>query len=223
MFKLRLLAGTLLAGTVWAAACGPRISSDRDESIAIPHGATWAWASRDSTTPGERNVAESHEIMHQRFRRALEAGMLSKGFHKVDDPAQADFTLSYHVGVPQQGGRQAGHPRVAVATAFYGGWGWGPYYPWGPWYGGRFGRRGFAPYGGFGWGWYGPPVFGWGMAFPYPYAYGPNRSSLVIAILRQSSSGQVAWSGQIVTDEYDANMPMKQVQKVVNKLLEGLP
>jgi len=223
MSKLRLLTGALLAGSVATAACGPRISSDRDESIAIPHGATWAWGSRDSTARGERNVAESHEIMHQRFRRALEAGMLSKGFHKVDDPAQADFTLTYHVGVPQQG-RQVGHPRVAVATGFYGVWGWGSYYPWGSWYGSRFGRRGWAPYygGGFGWGWYGPPAFGWGMAYPYSYG-GPNRSSVVIAILRQSSSNQVAWSGQIVTDNYDANMPMSQVQKVVNKLLEGLP
>jgi hypothetical protein len=114
-----------------------------------------------------------------------------------------------------------------VATGFYGMWGWGAYSPWGwgygPWYGGRFARRGWYPYGGFGWGWYGPPMWGGVMMTAYPYPYGPARSGVVIAILRQRSSGQVAWSGRIVTDVYDANMPMSRVQSVVNKLLKDLP
>jgi hypothetical protein len=233
MTNRRIVQATLVAGAVAMTACGPRISSDRDESIAIPHGATWAWGARASRegpdsaaserAPGrryEQGPMLSHEIMHQRFQRALEAGMLSKGFHKVSDPEQADFTLSYQVGVAQHGA--GSRAAIAVGTGFYGMWGWGAYPLWGPYYGPwGYGRFGWGPYGRFGRGFYGPPVFGGAVytGYPYPSARG---AGVVVAELRQRSSGQVAWSGQIITDVYDANMPMSRVQSAVNKLLEDL-
>jgi len=217
----RLLLGGLVLGSL--ASCAPAIRSDRDESVPVPQGATWAWAPSDTLARAERGPSPVSEIVQQRFRRAVEATMLAKGYHQVAELAQADFVLSAQFGEPRGG---APAPRnAAVVVGFSTGWGYGP---WG------FGRRGFyRPWGlyepwGFyqpwGWGFYGAP--GWaGYAAP---AYVPGRRAysdrVLVIVLRDRPTGQVAWSARLGSDAFAARrMTQDQVQDLTTRLFKSLP
>ena len=213
----------LLAGPALAllAACAPAIRSERDESIAVPRGATWAWAATDSGARAERGPSPAGEIVEQRFRRAMEATMQQKGYHLVADAAQADFVLSVQFGEPQ-GGAPA-RRNAAVVVGLSGGWGYRPfgfgrfgYRPWGFW-------EPFGLYQPWGWGFYGAPVWG-GYAVP---AYGGGRrvysDRAMVVVLRERPTGQVAWSARLGSDALDAHrLTEDRVRDLTNKLFRGL-
>lgn len=199
-----LRAAAAAASLASAAACAPTISSDRDEFISIPQGATWAWGARDTTGRYERDPALSNEITHQRLQRAIEAAMQAKGFRQTADTSQAEFLLTYYMGVRRSS--MAGRAAVGMGFGWYGGW--GRYDPWG-WY---------RPWG---WGWYGPPWWGGAMTTMYPRPYGEG---MLVALLRQRSTLDVAWRAQYNMDGYDAHrLSRGRVQEVVNKLFNDLP
>jgi hypothetical protein len=177
------------------AACGPAIRAARDEAIPIPQGASWAWGPREP----QGAAVPGDEIVLQRFQRAVAEAMLAKGFREVEAPPDADFllTVGYRM-VGTQGSR--GSPTIGIGIGIGGRWG------------GR-GRRG----------WYAPT--GWdqgpmgGMARPMAY-----RESALVAMLRQRSTGQVAWRGQVATDGIAADhLTQERMNALVAKLFSKLP
>ena len=145
-------AAVLVCAAVFAG-CDEHIVVDRDPSVRIQKGMTWAWRpqppqqevrseggrkviSRDVIPPRERPQREfpnnsQNDIVHTRTRIAIEQTLASKGLGRVTDPAAADFLVDYQVGI--QGRRE----RVAVPAdppvlvcGYYGCWqSWGY---WGP-------------------------------------------------------------------------------------------
>lgn len=140
------------------AGCDDHVIVDRDPSVRIQRGMTWAWRpqpqaqaqetrsegerkviSRDVISPRDnrpqreagRNVDTSKDIVHTRIRIAIEQNMASKGLTQVTDPAAADFLVDYQMGIQNR------RERVAVPVAppvlvcgYYGCWNsWGY---WGP-------------------------------------------------------------------------------------------
>jgi len=148
----------LLAGAAVLAGCDEHIVVDRDPSVRVQRGMTWAWRpapaqrqearssdggrrviSRDViTSRGDRPQRDfpqytdpSKDMVHVRTRIAIEQTLKSKGLTQVSDPAAADFLVDYQVGI--QGRRE----RVAepvnspvLVCGYYGCWqSWGY---WGP-------------------------------------------------------------------------------------------
>lgn len=213
----RILCATLAAGAMsLAAACASRISSDRDETIPIPQGATWAWSAREAAARYDDDPTSHNEIVAQRFRRAMEGAMQARGFQKVEDASQADFLLSFRFGGAERQPRA--RTAAVVGVGWYDPWLWGPY-PRRGWYG----RPGWGWYGWPGWGFYGPPLWGGAMIPMYQaYPAGPGAISLV-ALLRQRSTGYVAWRGQYLIDPYDAQrVSQGRVQEIVDRLFRNL-
>src|SRR5258708_33541698 len=111
------LAMVVTCGALAFAACAPAVRSDRDESIPVPQGATWAWEPQPGpreiqrppapdTAGGEereprgamgprygmrrdgRSIPFDDVIFAQRFRPAAEAVTHAEGVHEGDDAAQ---------------------------------------------------------------------------------------------------------------------------------------
>jgi hypothetical protein len=193
-----LIALVVTCGVAALAACAPAVRSDRDESIPIPRGATWAWemtggtrqpyepAASDSGAERarprammeprqgmdgyDRDIPFDDVIFSQRFRRAAETAMQAKGFHKVDDPSQAEFLLTFDMGGMRV--RRGGMP------------GYGPY--------------------------------------PGPYRGSPRDTRLVV-MLKQRERGDVAWRASYVMDMYDMRESSQATaQKIANKVLREL-
>ena len=124
---LAVLTGFALAG------CDDHVVVDRDSSIPIHKGMTWAWRpagpppsarrpaiSRDyanrppaySDAPTyQRNSYWENDIVRNRIARSIEAELNSRGLHQVSDPNQADFLVDYQFAVQPR--------RERVATPVY--------------------------------------------------------------------------------------------------------
>jgi len=109
-------------------ACSTNISHERDKAVAIPAGATVAFApghaeGRENVDPAVRN-----EIVHQRIQSSIVRELQAKGFKVVDDPASADFLVRYFVRVNRNTGQvatQAGLTRTPTPGPGWGvGWNW---------------------------------------------------------------------------------------------------
>ena len=97
-----------------------RVVVDRDSTIPIPPGSTWAWGPKPSERgPEELDPRVNNTIIHGRVKRSVEAVLAQKGFRQVDDQQTADFLVYYRIGV-----RDA---RQIVTQTVGGGWGWGYY------------------------------------------------------------------------------------------------
>ena len=75
------------------------VDVDRDSTIAIPPGSTWAWGPPPTPNrPDELDPRVNNSIIHGRIQRAIEAVLEQKGYRRAD-PATADFLAEYRVGV----------------------------------------------------------------------------------------------------------------------------
>jgi hypothetical protein len=104
-----------------ASACGPSISSDRDETVPIPVGATYAIAG-GANVGEERDPNLQSQIVHQRIQTALNNEMVAKGFKLATEPASAAFTIRYYLQI------QTSVSYATTAGGYggrYGGYGWG--------------------------------------------------------------------------------------------------
>ena len=228
----------VVTGGVLLAGCAPAVRSQRDEAIPVPQGATWAWAAPDTGGPAERGDREAPDgpprwarvrqadptgataIPRQRFRRALEAALDARGFHRVDAATDADFLLTLSILGPGQMGPAGA--RTAVGFGWVGGFGgrgrWGPNFGWYQPWGGFFG-----PWAGWAWrpwgfGWYGVPMLE--MATAYPVG---ARGITLVAVLRLRSSGDVAWRAQYRADAYDlAYLTQQRAREIADRLVASL-
>ena len=140
--KVVAAASLLLAGIVLVG-CNDHIVVDRDPSIPIQRGQTWAWrpAPVVPARPGEGKIISRDVILPQptlrtqlvrdRLKMAFQQTLASKGLVQVDDPSKADFLVDFNVGVHRAHARVATpvYP-PAVVCGYYGCWqSWGY---WGP-------------------------------------------------------------------------------------------
>ncbi len=91
-----------LATVLLMVGCGSTLAvkTQRDSSIPILSGATWAW---NPTPPAERRPGEldprvDNPTIHGRIERAIETVLATKVFRKAE-PVTADFLVNYRVGV----------------------------------------------------------------------------------------------------------------------------
>jgi hypothetical protein len=147
--KSPLLAAAVLICGLLLAGCDDQITVIRDPNIPVLKGSTWAWRpvappktadqrpvlSRDVISRGETIARESganNEIVHQRFRTAIEQTLSSKGLRQVSDPQAAEFLVDYHVAVRRhevtvQRAYPGGYPGVVCGPyGCWDSWGWGP-------------------------------------------------------------------------------------------------
>jgi hypothetical protein len=103
------------------------VDVDRDSTIAIPPGSTWAWGPPPTPNrPDELDPRVNNSIIHGRIQRAIEAVLEQKGYRRAD-PATADFLAEYRVGVKDA--RQVVTQAVPTGPSYWGGWAWGYYGP----------------------------------------------------------------------------------------------
>jgi hypothetical protein len=107
-----------LSALAIAAACGPSINTDRDVSIPIPVGATFALVG-GANVGEERDATLQSEITHQKIQSAIKAEMISKGF-KEAPAGQAAFKIRYFISV-----------QTSTSYVTTGGYGYGYGYGWG--------------------------------------------------------------------------------------------
>jgi hypothetical protein len=123
-----------LVAAVALAACGPSIQFDRDDSVPIPAGATYAYPPEEHQGT-EVDPTTANTIVQGRIQRAIDAQMAKKGYKKVGDLDQAEFVVRYFWNVRKE-------TELVTTTAPvmdpYMGWGWGYGYGWGWGYGGGF-------------------------------------------------------------------------------------
>jgi hypothetical protein len=109
-----------LALMVLAAGCGPTITSDRDESLPIPQGATYVWHGGADVSQQQVDPKIQNEIVHQRIQNAINSQMKAKGFVQTTDSATAYFAVRYYVAL------QRTTELVTTTTGVgWGGWGGG--------------------------------------------------------------------------------------------------
>lgn len=123
-----VLAGVGLAG------CDDHVIVDRDTSIPIHKGMTWAWrpagpppaserrvVSRDVITRGssygnapayQRNPDWENDIIRSRIAHAFEQALRDRGLVQISDASSADFLVDYQFAVQRR--------RERVATPVYG-------------------------------------------------------------------------------------------------------
>jgi hypothetical protein len=102
-----------------------KVVVDRDSTIPIPPGSTWAWGPEPpERRPDELDPRVNNSIIHGRVKRSVEAVLAQKGFRQVNDQQTADFLVYYRIGV--RDARQIVTQATPVAP-MWGGWGWGYY------------------------------------------------------------------------------------------------
>lgn len=102
-----------------------KVVVDRDSTIPIPPGSTWAWGPEPpEKRPEELDPRVNNTIIHGRVKRAVEGVLAQKGFRQVEDDKTADFLVYYRIGVREA--RQMVSQATPVAP-MWGGWGWGYY------------------------------------------------------------------------------------------------
>lgn len=110
-----LLLATIVASSLFLAGCDEHVDVVRDQSVAIPKHATWAWrpaspeknpvVSRDVLSPNgnhetiARDPSLDNETLRLEIRTDIEQTLASKGFTEVSDPQAAEFLVDYHVGI----------------------------------------------------------------------------------------------------------------------------
>jgi hypothetical protein len=127
--RLRSLILTLVGVMVafGLSGCDDHVTFDRDPTIPIHRGMTWAWrpagpqpasdrrvVSRDVITPNReyrRNPDWENDIVRNRIARAIEQNLNEKGLVQVSNLANADFLVDFQFGVQRR--------RERVATPVY--------------------------------------------------------------------------------------------------------
>jgi hypothetical protein len=126
--RLLVLVFAALGAAFALSGCDDHVTFDRDPSVPIRKGMTWAWrpasgtafgaerpvVSRDEISPNReyrRNRDWENDIVRNRIARAFEQNLTAKGLIQVSDPANADFLVDFQFGVQRR--------RERVATPVY--------------------------------------------------------------------------------------------------------
>jgi len=128
---LSSMAGTSIRGAAWAAlmalatGCGPTITSDRDQSMPIPKGATYVWHAGGDVSQQQVDPNIQNDIVQQRIQNAIDAQMKAKGFVLTTDSAAAYFAVRYFVALQKTTQMVTTSTGVGYYGGYYGGYGYG--------------------------------------------------------------------------------------------------
>jgi hypothetical protein len=110
-----------------ACATGFKATYDSDPTHDFSGYQTYAWMSASPMIVGPTNRMPN-PLLEPRIMAAIEDGMSTRGFSKVDDPEAADFVLSFTVGSREEI-KVNSYPATYAGYGYRGAWGWGgPYY-----------------------------------------------------------------------------------------------
>lgn len=122
------------------AGCDDRVYYDRDSSIPIRRGMTWAWRPAGAQPASDRRVTSRDnfgayrseyrrnpdwegDIVRNRIARAFEQNLTVKGLVQVGDPSRADFLVDFQFGVQPRRERVATPVyRSGLVCGYYGCW-----------------------------------------------------------------------------------------------------
>ena len=83
-------------------ACGgATVQTDRDASVPVPQGATWAWGRTERTYEPERDRMANDPELTGLINAAMEQEMAARGYRMVDT-SQATLLVHYHLGARRQ-------------------------------------------------------------------------------------------------------------------------
>lgn len=97
--KLRasLLAIALAAGVAAGDPALAKVSIVQSPSPALARGSSYAWAPVWGVALGVPAPAIVNEITAQQLQRATDSALSAKGYHRVENPAEADLIITYGV------------------------------------------------------------------------------------------------------------------------------
>ena len=94
-----LAAAAALVCLTGAAPASAKVDISSTPSAALAKGSTFAWAPVPAVGIGLPDPALANEITAHRLQAITESTLAAKGYRQVVDPAQADFLVSYTVGM----------------------------------------------------------------------------------------------------------------------------
>lgn len=116
-----------LVTVLFAAACGPDITTNRDSSVPFPKQPSWAWGARDTISHYELDPAAQNPLLHQHVQAAIENTLQREGWKLVNDPSQANVLVTYHIGIKRETVLQTTVTTSGAPSPYWGGYGWGYY------------------------------------------------------------------------------------------------
>jgi hypothetical protein len=123
--KTPILGAACAALVVLAAGCGPTITSDRDQSLPIPQGATYVWHGGADLSQQQVDPNIQNDIVQQRIINAIDAQMKAKGFVLTTDSATAYFAVRYFMALQKSTQMVTTTTGVGYYGGYYGGYGYG--------------------------------------------------------------------------------------------------
>jgi hypothetical protein len=109
-----------------ACATGFKATYDSDPGHDFSSYQTYAWISENPMIVGPTNRVPS-PLLEPKIMAAVERGLTTKGYSKLDDPEKADFVLSFTVGSREEI-QVNSYPTSYAGYGYRGGWGWGGSY-----------------------------------------------------------------------------------------------
>ena len=124
--KICLLSVALVSLSLGACASGFKATYDSDPAHDFSGYQTYAWISKNPMIVGQTDRIPN-PLLEPKIMSAIEDGMTTKGYSKVDDPEAADFVLSFTVGSREEI-KVNSYPSSYAGYGYRGAWGWGgPY------------------------------------------------------------------------------------------------
>jgi hypothetical protein len=99
MKKLLVVAAAVLVCLTGATPAYAKVDIVRTPSAALAKGSTFAWAPVPAVGVGLPDPAIANEITANRLQAITESTLAAKGYRQVGSPEQADFLVSYTVGM----------------------------------------------------------------------------------------------------------------------------
>ena len=125
--RVSVLVMAVLSLGLAACASGFKATYDSDPAHDFSAYQTYAWISGNPMIVGETNRIPN-PLLEPKIMSAIEDGLTTKGYTKVDDPEAADFVLSFTVGSREEI-KVNSYPSSYAGYGYRGAWGWGgPYY-----------------------------------------------------------------------------------------------
>jgi hypothetical protein len=95
LFDRRLQRAGALLAVVLAVGCSSSVTSERNEAIAIPSGATVSFRGAPSDGSARVDPAVANDSIHHMIQRAITAQLKEKGYAVVDSGRPSNFTVRY--------------------------------------------------------------------------------------------------------------------------------
>ncbi|MCH8247216.1 MAG: DUF4136 domain-containing protein [Bacteroidetes bacterium] len=205
MKKRSRLLSMLLLSVLLSGCANLAIQRDYDDSASFVIYKTFSWIPAKNTqdVPGPYR---DDGLLDKRIKQAVASSLVEQGYTEQSN-STPDFYVVYRVGLKEK------TRNSYFGSGYYGygsyGFGYGGYgFPY------RY-RRSFFGYGGFG---YGYPYYGGGLGRYGTYTEG----TLVIDIL-DAKTDELVWRGSAVSRMSDPAYDAKEINKVVEKILEEFP